>query len=92
MFDDPFEKARFIKIEKNKARALRMTAWWQQKISKGLCFYCNEKFKIDELSMDHRVPLARGGKSTKKNVVVSCKLCNFKKGHQTLSQFESLNK
>jgi 5-methylcytosine-specific restriction protein A len=32
--------------------------------------------------MDHLIPLARGGKSTKNNCVVSCKECNTKKGHQ----------
>lgn len=31
--------------------------------------------------MDHVVPLARGGKSNKKNCVVSCKACNSQKGH-----------
>lgn len=29
--------------------------------------------------MDHIVPLARGGKSTKGNVVPACKDCNTKK-------------
>ena len=29
--------------------------------------------------MDHIVPIARGGKSTKGNVVTSCKACNSKK-------------
>ena len=31
-----------------------------------------------ELTMDHIVPLARKGKSTKGNVVPSCRLCNAK--------------
>jgi len=29
--------------------------------------------------MDHVVPLTRGGKSTKRNVVPACKECNNKK-------------
>lgn len=29
--------------------------------------------------MDHLVPLSRGGRSTKRNVVVSCKPCNTEK-------------
>lgn len=32
--------------------------------------------------MDHVVPLARGGKSSKKNCVVCCKECNNSKGHR----------
>lgn len=29
--------------------------------------------------MDHIVPIARGGRSTKSNVVTACKTCNNKK-------------
>jgi len=31
--------------------------------------------------MDHVIPLIRGGKSTKGNVVPACKECNNKKKH-----------
>lgn len=42
--------------------------------------------------MDHLVPMARGGTSTKGNVVTSCKPCNTEKGHKTAidSAFEEL--
>lgn len=30
--------------------------------------------------MDHLIPVSRGGRSTKKNVVVACKACNVEKG------------
>jgi 5-methylcytosine-specific restriction endonuclease McrA len=29
-----------------------------------------------DLTMDHLVPLSRGGRSTKENLVPSCKTCN----------------
>ena len=32
--------------------------------------------------MDHLIPIARGGKSNKKNCVPSCKECNSKKGYK----------
>ena len=32
--------------------------------------------------MDHVIPVARGGKSNKKNCVPSCKDCNSKKGYK----------
>jgi 5-methylcytosine-specific restriction enzyme A len=35
------------------------------------------------LTMDHLVPLARGGRSTKGNVVPCCKACNPTKRHWT---------
>jgi len=36
--------------------------------------------------MDHLIPIARGGKSDKKNCVPSCKDCNTRKGHQTRAE------
>lgn len=32
-----------------------------------------------ELTMDHLVPIIRGGKSVKSNIVTACKECNNKK-------------
>jgi 5-methylcytosine-specific restriction protein A len=62
--------------ERAKARELRKTRWWQQKTASGTCHYCGKKVAHQELSMDHLVPLARGGRSTKGNLVPSCKACN----------------
>ena len=69
--------------EKEKAKQLRKSQWWQAKLSKGFCYFCGEKFLKEELTMDHLVPLARGGKSTKGNIVVACKLCNNEKKYLT---------
>lgn len=54
-----------IKRERAKARELRKTRWWQQKTSSGLCYYCHKKFPYKQLTMDHLVPLARGGEAPK---------------------------
>lgn len=70
-----------IKREKDKARSLRETAWWRQKKSRGICHYCGRKFLPSELTMDHIIPLVRGGKSVKANLVPACKDCNSKKKH-----------
>ena len=69
--------------EKEKARKLRKTQWWQAKLSRGICHYCNEKFLKQELTMDHILPLVRGGKSIKGNLVVACKKCNNEKKYLT---------
>lgn len=69
-----------IKIERRKAQELRKSSWWKQQIGKGICYYCEQRFAKELLTMDHVVPLARGGKSTKKNCVVACKDCNTDKG------------
>lgn len=69
-----------IKKERQKARELRKSNWWQQIVQKGECYYCGEKIKAGQnLTMDHVVPIARGGKSTKGNIVPSCQKCNQSK-------------
>jgi len=65
-----------IRRQKAKAREMRKTRWWQQKTSAGKCWYCGRKTAFKDLTMDHLVPLARGGKSTRENIVPSCKSCN----------------
>lgn len=65
-----------IRREKAKARAMRKTRWWQQKTSSCRCWYCGRKTACRDLTMDHLVPLSRGGKSTRENIVPSCKTCN----------------
>ncbi|MBF0228467.1 MAG: HNH endonuclease [Desulfamplus sp.] len=67
------------KHEKHKARELRNSQWWKRKRSQGICHYCGNNFPPKELTMDHVVPIARGGKSMKNNVVPCCKTCNTKK-------------
>jgi 5-methylcytosine-specific restriction enzyme A len=69
----------WIKKEKAKARQLRKTRWWQQKTAPGRCYYCGSTVSYEELTMDHLVPLSRGGRSSKENLVPACKSCNNKK-------------
>ena len=69
----------YLRREKNKARELRQTQWWKRQCAKGTCYYCGRKFAPKELTMDHIVPLSRGGRSTKGNVVPCCKECNARK-------------
>jgi 5-methylcytosine-specific restriction endonuclease McrA len=72
-----------IEREKRKAKELRQTTWWRNKLDRGVCHYCGETFAKKDLTMDHLVPLSRGGKSTKGNLVVACKECNTKKKYYT---------
>jgi 5-methylcytosine-specific restriction endonuclease McrA len=71
-----------IKRERAKARELRQSQWWKRKRASGICHYCGAHFPPRELTMDHLVPLIRGGRSTKGNLVPACKGCNAKKTHQ----------
>jgi 5-methylcytosine-specific restriction endonuclease McrA len=77
-----------IKRERVRARELRQSQWWKRKRSEGVCHFCHRRFPPKELTMDHIVPLIRGGKSTKGNVVPSCKECNNKKRHMLPLEWE----
>ena len=68
-----------IRRERRIARELRATQWWKRQCAKGICHYCKGGFPPRELTMDHIVPIARGGRSTKGNVVACCKACNTAK-------------
>ena len=70
---------RHIKRERAKAKELRKSPYFQDLLRKGVCKYCGKKFPADELTIDHVVPVARGGKSTKGNMVVCCRDCNQQK-------------
>ena len=65
-----------LKRERFKARELRESQWWKRRVAKGQCYYCKRETPPSELTMDHIVPIARGGKSTRGNVVPCCKSCN----------------
>lgn len=83
-----FEKASEAhqKREKSRAYELRKSTWWKQVLGKGKCYHCEGQFKPEELTMDHLIPVIRGGKSDKKNCVTSCKDCNTKKGYKTRAE------
>jgi len=50
------------------------------------CQYCGRKFSSSELSLDHVVPISRGGKSSWENVVCACLPCNVRKGNKLLCE------
>jgi 5-methylcytosine-specific restriction protein A len=92
MFRKSPDSVEWIRIDKNpqhvsreklKARELKHSNWWKNEIRKGICHYCGKKFDPKQLTMDHIVPLSRGGLSNRKNVVPCCKDCNNKKKHLT---------
>jgi len=71
-----------IRHERTRARELRRSQWWKRQRAKGTCHYCGGRFAPQTLTMDHVVPLVRGGRSTKGNVVPACKTCNTGKKHR----------
>lgn len=44
------------------------------------CQYCDEALPTPDLTFDHLVPRARGGRTKWENVVTACQACNLRKG------------
>ena len=68
-----------IRHERRKAREIRVSQWWKRRLARGSCHYCNRETPAEGLTMDHIVPIARGGRSTRGNLVTACKTCNNQK-------------
>lgn len=54
------------------------------------CAYCDETFDYHELTIDHVIPRALGGRTNWENAVTACKSCNHKKGDKLHMQPKTL--
>lgn len=45
------------------------------------CYWCREPLKLEVSTIDHKIPLMRGGSNATDNLVLSCDDCNKKKGN-----------
>ncbi|ABL00532.1 HNH endonuclease [Pelobacter propionicus] len=77
-----------IRREREKSRELRRSRWWQNRLALGRCHWCGGSFHADELTMDHVIPLSRGGKGSRNNVVPACKQCNSNKKYLLPMEWE----
>ncbi len=60
----------------------------QLRSSAKRCFYCSARFtKENRPTIDHVIPLNRGGAHSRENVVVACKKCNCSKCAQPPEQY-----
>jgi 5-methylcytosine-specific restriction endonuclease McrA len=74
---------RFEKVPRQEVKFSRGNIYLRDR---NRCQYCGKKFSTSELSLDHVVPVSRGGKSTWENVVCACLKCNVRKGNRLPSE------
>ena len=55
----------------------------------GYCNGCGGHFKPPNLSVDHKIPVSRGGTDARDNLQLLCPGCNSKKGAKTMSEFRA---
>lgn len=50
------------------------------------CQYCGERFKTEDLTFDHVIPVSQGGIKSWENIVTACVDCNRRKSNRTPEQ------
>lgn len=85
MFDIDEE---FMHRERLKAKELKKSRWWQNLIQNTKCYYCLTPISRERVTMDHVVPISRGGRSTAGNLVPACKTCNEQKRSLTAVEWD----
>lgn len=54
------------------------------------CRYCHKPMGIEDIAIDHEIPLSRGGFSELSNIGFPCPECNQRKGKMTPAEFTKL--
>lgn len=68
--------------------ARKRTTVWSN--GKQKCVYCKRSIDLQEATVDHVVPLSRGGSNRVKNMRNACKWCNMSKGNLSEKAFCSV--
>ena len=69
----------------------RMVRKRLKKRTRGRCFYCDKRLDTN-WTIDHLIPISRGGTSRKSNLAPSCRRCNEEKGNMThIEYFQGLS-
>ena len=54
------------------------------------CCLCLKPIEFGQDSLEHKIPLSRGGTNAKENLAIAHKSCNFKKHPKTVEEYLSL--
>lgn len=77
---------RLLQVFRRRKRRVRFSRVNIYARDKYRCQYCARKLPISELTYDHVLPRAQGGKTEWENIVAACADCNRKKGNRTPEQ------
>ena len=77
---------RLLQIFKRNKRRVKFSRINIYARDKYRCQYCSRKLPIVDLTYDHVVPRAKGGRTVWENIVTACEPCNSRKGNRTPEQ------
>jgi len=58
-----------------------------QKYGKLKCEYCKEDIRTGEDTLEHKIPISRGGNHNFENLCIACQRCNFSKQNKLPNEF-----
>lgn len=56
-------------------------------LQNNICYYCNKEI-IGKKTIDHKIPVSKGGTNDKENLVLCCVHCNSQKGNKTEEEYK----
>ena len=71
---------------KNTPKAEKIDRQFIYERDKGICQICFKHCRKKDMSIDHVVPLSKGGNHTKQNCVLAHRSCNSRKGAKNIQQ------
>lgn len=59
-------------------------------MTKKRCYYCGHKLSRKNKTIDHVIPLSKGGSDKTRNKVLACRTCNEEKGCLMPNEFRAI--
>jgi 5-methylcytosine-specific restriction endonuclease McrA len=57
-----------------------------------ICTYCRQSITLKESTIDHIIPLSKGGKNNYDNLCIACGPCNIAKADMSVEEFKQLRR
>lgn len=73
--------------KRNKARVVRFSRSGVYIRDGFKCQYCGQRYKYEQLTLDHVVPRSKGGQTTYQNTVAACVKCNNSKSDKSCDEW-----
>ncbi|MDE0018276.1 MAG: HNH endonuclease [Candidatus Poribacteria bacterium] len=70
-------KVKRVSFNSNRRRHIKSKLHVKQS---GLCNICRRHLSINDATIDHRIPISRGGVNAQRNLQLLCYDCNVNKG------------